>query len=170
MPVGRAAEVGLYAPPMRRVLCLFCTVFAAGPAFSSPVAEAAEASFEQGVVMRINQARKARGLRALRPVRPLRLAAVRHARFLARHGVLQHASADGSSFDRRIRRHLTALAVGETVARGPSPRWVVRAWLGSAHHRALLLEPSFRIVGVGVRAGGFGAARTMYVTADFARP
>ncbi len=149
---------------------MFCTVFVAGPAISSPAAEAARPTFEQAVVMRINEARRERGLQRLRTVRALRVAAARHARFLARRGTLQHSSADGSSFDRRIRRHLSVYVVGETLGRGPSPRWVVRAWLRSPLHRSLLLDPAFRIVGVGARPGPLGAARTMYVTADFARP
>lgn len=121
--------------------------------------------------MRINQARKAHGLPPLRTARPLRLVALRHSGFLARRGLLQHSSADGSSFDRRIRRQISAMVVGETVARGPSPRWVVRAWLHSPPHRALLLDPAFRIVGVGARPAhrSLGMVGTMFVTADFAR-
>lgn len=152
---------------MRRVLPLFCILFVALPAFSSPPAHAASSSFERAVVKRINQARIAHGLRPLRAARPLRVVAFRHSGFLARRGLLQHSSADGSSFDRRIRRHLPAVHVGETVARGPSAHYVVRAWLRSPGHRRLLLEPAFRIVGVGAHVG---AARMIYVTADFARP
>ena len=153
---------------MRRALSLFCLLFVAFPAISSPPAEA-RPTFERAVFLRINQARKAHRLAPLRPAPRLRAVAVRHAGFLARLGLLQHSSADGSSFDLRIRRHLPAHVVGETVARGPSPLWVVRAWLRSPQHRALLLDPAFGIVGVGARPGAVGTVAVMYVTADFAR-
>jgi uncharacterized protein YkwD len=59
--------------------------------------------------------------------------------------------------------------MGETIARGHSPARVVRAWMNSPGHRRLLLEPGFRLVGVGARRGRVPGDRAVYVTADFAR-
>ena len=33
------------------------------------------------------------------------------------------------------------------------PRAIVRAWLGSPSHRRILLEPAFRVAGIGIAAG-----------------
>lgn len=59
---------------------------------------------------------------------------------------------------------------GENLAWGPvSASWVVNAWLASPEHRANLLRPGFRRVGVGAAVGNFeGGADTLVVTADFA--
>jgi uncharacterized protein YkwD len=42
-------------------------------------------------------------------------------------------------------------------------------WLNSAPHRAIVLDPRFRRVGVGRRWGTLGSAGRAVVTADFAR-
>ena len=52
----------------------------------------------------------------------------------------------------------TYSAWGENVAMGyPSPRSVVRAWMRSAGHRANILNPAFRHVGVGLRRAAAAA-------------
>jgi uncharacterized protein YkwD len=155
---------------MRRAAGLLSLLFVGVGAFSSPEAHARTPSFEQAVVLRINQVRKARGLRPLRTARPLRYAAARHTVFLARKGKLVHHSADGSSFARRIRRTMRHSVAGEVVAVGATPRGIVAAWLASPGHRRLLLEPRFRLVGVGARPGRFAGVPAMYVTADLVRP
>ena len=72
----------------------------------------------------------------------------------------------------RVRRHFPARLVGETVAAVHGTRGlagtVVRMWMASPPHRAIVLGPSFRRMGVGGRRGFLQADRAMYVTADFA--
>ena len=60
--------------------------------------------------------------------------------------------------------------IGETIAMTTrcSARRVVRMWLNSRPHRAVLLSRGFRRVGVGRRVGRLGARRACLVTADFA--
>ena len=50
-------------------------------------------------------------------------------------------------------------AVGENVAAGyPSPEGVVAGWMSSAGHRANILSPSYREIGIGLTSGGrYGA-------------
>jgi uncharacterized protein YkwD len=54
-------------------------------------------------------------------------------------------------------------------ATGLTARWVVNAWLASPPHRAVLLRPGFRRVGIGITFGKFvGHGGAGVVTADFA--
>ena len=50
--------------------------------------------------------------------------------------------------------------LGEDLAwspgRHPAPKTIVRAWLQSPQHRALLLDCRFSRVGIGIAAGQFG--------------
>jgi uncharacterized protein YkwD len=48
-------------------------------------------------------------------------------------------------------------------------RTIVKMWMASPEHRRNLLDPSFRIVGVGALRGTFsGRPGTLMVTTDFA--
>jgi uncharacterized protein YkwD len=140
---------------------------AALPADHRPVAVAAVRA-ERAIVRAVNRTRRRHGLPALRLSGPLARVAAGHSADLASHGMLSHASSDGTPFARRIWRVTRARAIGETIAaapvgRPPAARTIVRAWLASPSHRRELLSPRFRLVGVG-RAQG---ARSIVVTADF---
>lgn len=63
--------------------------------------------------------------------------------------------------------------LGENLAWGvgtlAATRMIVRKWLASPPHRANLLRPGFRRVGVGTVVGTFmGYSKAKLVTADFA--
>ena len=72
----------------------------------------------------------------------------------------------------RVRRYTGADWVGENIATVARPRRVarrvVRMWMASPSHRAVLLSPSGRRIGVGKRAGMLGGARLAVFTADLA--
>jgi uncharacterized protein YkwD len=127
---------------------------------------------ERAVVHRVNAIRHAHGLAGLRGSQRLARAADQHSAEMMRHHYLGHASADGSPWDRRVRRYVNARSVGETVAvlsrRSRMARAVVRAWMDSAPHRATLLSPSFRRIGVARRAGHWNGRRSAFFTADLA--
>jgi uncharacterized protein YkwD len=54
-------------------------------------------------------------------------------------------------------------------ATGLTAQWVVDHWLASPSHRAVLLRPGFRRVGIGISFGTFsGHGGAGVVTADFA--
>ena len=122
---------------------------------------------EFAIVRRVNRIRRHRGLPRLRFNRRLGFIAALHSWDLAAHGELSHSSSNGQPFYQRVGSLVHARELGETIAevagRG-SPGAVVRAWMHSAPHRAELLSPGFRRVGVGSASSRYGTI----ITADFA--
>lgn len=128
----------------------------------------------------IDGVRREHGLRAVRSNRRLALAARRHAQDMAAHDFFAHVSPGGATVESRVKRagYLggvhewwlgEALAWGQ--ARAGAPRAILKGLLASPPHRAILLDPAFRDLGVGVAKGtpagsGHGA---LTVTLDFGR-
>jgi uncharacterized protein YkwD len=127
---------------------------------------------ERSLIRQINAQRRANGLRAVRAAGGLARAADFHSREMLAGDYFAHPSRNGGPFDRRIRRFARGRAVGETLAMVSScrrmPATVIGMWLSSPSHRAIVLSPSFRRVGVGRRSGTLGGGRACMVTADFA--
>lgn len=132
-------------------------------------------TLERPVLAEINRVRHAHGLRPLRFAPSLGRAAAGHARSMARLGYFAHESADGTSPFSRIERYYRGSAIGETLLwRYPdlSPQQAVSMWLGSPPHRAILLNPGFREIGVSAvhalgAPGAFGGHDVYLVVADF---
>ena len=129
---------------------------------------------ERAVVHSINRQRAQYGLAHVRASAALARAADYHSWAMLDGNYFAHESRGGGSFDARVRRFTRRNALGETIAmlgggcrRGMATR-VVRMWLRSPGHRAILLSSSFRRVGIGARAGSLGSGRACVVTADFA--
>jgi len=83
-----------------------------------------------------------------------------------------HESRDGGPFAERVRRYANHRALGETLAMlggcgSKAARRVVRMWMNSPGHRAILLSSSFKRVGLGRRVGDLRGDRACVVTADF---
>jgi uncharacterized protein YkwD len=99
-------------------------------------------------------------------------AASDHSGDMLRADFLSHSSSDGTPMGRRVRRYTGADWVGENVGavrrRGNTARRIVRMWMASPGHRAVLLSPSGRRIGVGRRAGRLGSAKRAVFTADLA--
>jgi uncharacterized protein YkwD len=91
--------------------------------------------------------RTAHALGPLHHDRRLSRRAERHARRLARAGVLRHRPG------RRLVRVARARWSGEVLAVAPSAAAAVRAWLRSPSHRAVLRSPRAARVGVGHHRG-----------------
>jgi uncharacterized protein YkwD len=121
------------------------------------------------VVAWVNAHRAEAGLRPVRISVAVHRAAEYHARDQAAMSAMTHTGSDGSDAGQRISRQgYTWSTWGENVAYGyPTARSVVRAWMNSPGHRANILNPSFRHIGVGVQRGANGL---LYWTLDFARP
>jgi uncharacterized protein YkwD len=117
------------------------------------------------VIRAINRARASHGLRRLLAGRRLARAADAHTRNMLRANFFSHGA-----FTQRVRRFARYRSIGETLAMTSrcSARRVVRMWLNSPSHRAVLLSRRFRRVGVGRRLGRLGSSRACLVTADFA--
>jgi uncharacterized protein YkwD len=132
-------------------------------------AASAHASVDTAIVQRINAVRAEHGLQPLRLTAALDRAATDHCREMIAGGGLTHADAAGS-LGQRLRRYVAASTFGETIAWMPTGRagTVVRAWLNSPPHRAVLLSPQFGRVGIGELSGSMGGRRGVSFTADFA--
>ncbi len=129
---------------------------------------------ERAIVRAVNEQRAAYGLPNLRISRTLSRSAQRHSVDQLRHDVLNHTSSDGTSFGRRLARTGHYRIAGEVIAFAPRgaqsrARAVVRLWMQSPGHRAQVLNPAFRLVGVGRVRGLLGRSRGTVVTVDFAR-
>lgn len=128
---------------------------------------------ERSVVRLINHYRVRHGRPRVHASRGLNQAADRHSNDMVAHGFFAHPSANGTAAVSRVRRASHADTVGENLAflgageRHPAAR-VVRLWINSADHRAILLNPSFRRIGVGRRGGNLGGQSGSAYTADFA--
>jgi uncharacterized protein YkwD len=135
-------------------------------------------ALEPQVFAAINDLRRAQGLAPLRLSRALSLAADEHSLSMAEHGYFEHSSLDGSPFTRRVAAAYAPGAsqwsVGENLVWASprlSAREVLNLWLASPTHRATLLSPAWRDVGLGavraVAGGVYGGRVVTILTADF---
>lgn len=123
-------------------------------------------SSEASVLKAMNGARTSHGLVPLRVDYRLERVARAHSTDMLHRQYFAHT-------DFAVRMHGSGArgpVFGENLAWGPvSAQWVVNRWLASPEHRANLLRPGFRRVGVGTASGTFaGYAGAFVVTADFA--
>jgi len=127
---------------------------------------------ERKVIRIVNRIRARHGLRRLKASRPLAVAATQHSGDMLRRDFLSHASSDGTAMADRVRRYTGARRwIGESIAAlggRHTARRVVRMWMRSPPHRAILLSPAGRRIGVGRRRGKLGGARRAVFTADLA--
>ena len=137
-------------------------------------------SLDTAIVAQINAFRVAHGLVPLRVSRSLRAAATVHSTQMARRGYFSHDSANGGSFSSRIGTYYSARGyrswtVGENLlwaSPDVSAARALKLWLASPPHRANLMSPRWREIGLASvhasRAPGvYGNAPTTIVTADF---
>jgi uncharacterized protein YkwD len=142
-------------------------VTAATPAVASAANSPHMDARERNVIHRINLIRRDHGLSALNATGSLTRAADRHSRRLLRSRTLTHQLPGEASVANRLASAARHKKVGETVffaSRGGGSASIVRAWMDSPPHRAVLLSGDFSKAGVGIRAGRGG----VYVTADVA--
>jgi uncharacterized protein YkwD len=149
------------------VAAVVTALIVAGTAEASATAHLTRS--ESALLTVMNQVRAAHGLRPLRTDRRLETAARGHSRRMLRTGAFTHGA-----FNVRIRRvGVQAPRVGENLAWGAGAfaraQMIVQMWLASPSHRANLLRPGYRIVGVGAVKGCFNGQRhALMVTTDFA--
>lgn len=124
---------------------------------------------ESSLLSAMNEVRQVNGLQPLHADPRLERVSRAHSSRMLRTGTFAHGA-----FDTRIRRTgVHARRVGENLAWGQGSLGVARSivgmWLASPEHRANLLHPGYRIVGVGALRGCFAGHRhTLMVTTDFA--
>lgn len=151
-----AAALAIGALPATPAHAAACAHAAALPTPQQVVAA------RQAVDCLINAERQGHGLRAVRVSWHLHSAAQRHAQdMLARH-YFDHNSPTGSTLYSRVRAsgylHRTrAFMLGEALAWGElqlgQPARLIDALMHSAEHRAIILDPRFRQLGIGLAVG-----------------
>ena len=106
--------------------------------------------------------RGARGLTAVRESPQLTLAAQRHADDMVARAFFAHVTPGGTTLAERVLAtgymgNRRTWALGEAIAWAQDPldtaTQLVQAWLNSPPHRAILLERSFRDLGIGLTPG-----------------
>jgi uncharacterized protein YkwD len=139
-----------------------------------------EAQLQVALLGQINSFRAAHGLRPLHISSALRSVAGAHSDQMARLGYFSHSSADGQSFSARIAqayspRGYRSWSVGENLVWGGpdiGAAQAFRLWLNSPPHRANLMNPRWREIGLGAvhspsAPGVYHGGPATIVTADF---
>jgi uncharacterized protein YkwD len=117
---------------------------------------------ERAIACVIDEERTSRGRAPLGTDRRLALAARRHADDMVERSYFSHVSPGGGTVLDRLRRAGYArdgvrMRYGETLAwgtrRSSTARSIVRRWMQSPGHRAVLLDGALREVGVGSARG-----------------
>ena len=145
---------------------LFAAAFLAFAAAPAAFAGHTKSS-EQTLLQAVNATRVAHGLRPLHLDVRLRTAARSWSTSLLRSDTFTHGDFAG-----RMRTFKIYGSSGENLAWGggsyATAKGIVAMWLASPGHRANLLRPSYRRIGIGIVKGTFqGQPGSTVVTADF---
>jgi uncharacterized protein YkwD len=162
------------------VIALSSAASAEGTTTASNAPTKAEQQFVQELLLAINTLRASHSLRPLRVGPALRRAADHHDREMGRIGYFSHDSANGTDFAGRIERYYPSGSarfwmVGENLlwsARNLTPAAALRVWMRSPQHRANLLRPDWRQIGIAAHRvpsapGYFRHRHVWLVTTDF---
>ncbi len=132
---------------------------------TTPVSHLSTVRIRTITLCALDAERRRAGLAPLHARTILTRPAQRHTRVMVTRGQLGHGD-----LGRRLRAYTAGhrFAIGENVASDPGARvtvaTIVRRWMRSPPHRANILQPRFRDVGIGVvrrcTAGGRGATFT----------
>ena len=154
----------------------FALLFAAGPAAERadaasacqrfadvPVYKLRNGPARKAVVCLLNKQRKSQGISKLDNDRKLQRAAQKHNDLMVDKKCFAHECPGESSLEQRLRSvdylrgGLTRWAYGENIAYGEkgrsTPKSIVSAWMKSSGHRANILNPLFKEIGVGITDG-----------------
>ncbi len=150
-------------------------VGAPGALVAAPITTSAEVGPARAVrmwsecVVGLNQERAAVGAAPLRVELRVSLAAFGHSTDQASAQKLSHSDGAGTNAGLRLQAVGYSWSTwGENVAAGQADcATVTAAWLGSSAHRANILNPLFRDVGIGMVIGANGVP---YWTMDLATP
>lgn len=173
-----------------RLVVAFALAFGAlGAAVTSPASAqtsrtthtARLSSLETDVLTGLNEIRREHGLAPLRLSPGLTAAAGAHSQEMAQVGYFKHTSADGSAFWKRIQQTYTFPTSYSTWAVGENLVWqspsltapqAVALWMASPEHRANILDPKWREIGIGAvhaeaAPGVYDGQDVTIVTTDF---
>jgi uncharacterized protein YkwD len=167
-----------------RILALLAVLLVVAVAPSTGSARTPKATqmvqLQTALLTQINGFRAAHGLASLKVNGSLTGSADGHSAQMAKLGYFSHNSANGQSFSQRLAQVYSphgfhSWTVGENLVWGGPYIGAVsafKAWLASPPHRANLMNPRWREVGLGAvhstRAPGvYGGRAATIVTADF---
>ncbi len=150
---------------MRRLVALLATLtmlVATGAASAPAQAKSPAGKYARQAFAATNANRAHNGVRELKPSDCLKRAAVRQAKAMAQQEQMFHQDLGA------VMRECKLNTAGENVAYGyRSGKSVVNdGWMNSDGHRANILNPSFRLMGIGARKGHNGR---WYVAQVFGR-
>lgn len=166
----------------RTLLIFFAAALAlAGVAATSSTTEHERLStFEDGLLVAVNELRVGQGLRPLRIAPGLQAAAVSHSRAMLEGGFFEHSSRDGTPFHERVRQSYpskgwSSWSVAENLLMNTVEIPVdvaMQAWLDSPPHREIMLMPAWREIGIGalhapIAGGDWQNGPAWVVTMDF---
>jgi uncharacterized protein YkwD len=142
---------------------------AAGSLVASPPADASLTRAETSLLRAINSVRAANHVHRLRIGVRLQRAARAHSFDMLRNGYFDHGAFAARMAQFGVEGPFTGENLAWATGQYRTPSAIVRLWLASPEHRANLLRPGFRRVGVATPTGPFGGyPRAAVVTADFA--
>jgi len=146
---------------------------------ASSQVSSSQVSLASHVLTQLNEVRVANGLVPLKLSSSLSAAAEQHSAEMLADGYFAHDSANGSPFWRRIQRYYPShngyWSVGENLIWSSGSLGATSAlklWLSSPEHRANILNPHWREIGVAALSetdapGTFGGDSVTLVTTDF---
>jgi uncharacterized protein YkwD len=133
-----------------------------------------------GVLAQLNEIRMAHGLIPLTLSAKLSAAALQHSRDMLARGYFAHNSANGQPFWKRIESFYPEprygyWSVGENLYWAPGTATAtdgVKAWMASPEHRANILDPAWRQIGIATVSalhapGAFAHLDATVITTDF---
>jgi uncharacterized protein YkwD len=137
-------------------------------------------TLDQGVLVQLNAIRKLHNLTPLTIDTSLSRSAAQHSVEMGLKGYFQHNSADGTAFWKRIQRFYGAStysywSVGENLlwsSPDVDPAQAMRLWMNSPEHRANILNPRWRQIGVSsvhldAAPGTYQGLAVTIITTDF---
>jgi uncharacterized protein YkwD len=156
-------------------------------ALAAPAAHSGEAasrvtlsSLESGVLSDLNKIRAQHGLQPVKISARLTASAAQHSREMGADGYFEHDSYDGTSFWKRIdhwygQSGYSYWSVGENLLWSSpeiDPDRALQLWMNSPEHRANILSPRWREIGVSAvhlaaAPGTYEGREVTIITTDF---
>lgn len=119
---------------------------------------------EEAILDLVNKERSERKMIVLKPHEPLTTVARRHSADMYRRGYFAHVNPDGNDpFERMAAGGVIFTFAGENLALAPTIALVHQGLMNSPKHKANILKPEYRNLGIGVYKGPYG----LMVTQNF---
>jgi uncharacterized protein YkwD len=166
--------------PALAVACLFALLALLAPATTRAADAKGSATLDAGILAQLNTIRLQHGLVPLTLSPQLDAAAEQHSLDMITHGYFGHNSSDGEAFWERISRYYPSASYSSWSV-GENLLWTsgsidaasgLAAWMKSPKHRANILSPSWRQIGIASIScpdapGTYDGLAVTVITTDF---